>query len=138
MVCPRFFSSPSFPVEAKSTRFRRSGEKCDIICIGSIPPRMYSAFHCSPRPFTKNPIKSFVPTMQVDYHTLRIRFSLVLFSLIIPTAWLYRELDWHVRWYQPYVVMSQGNARAEESVLLDYVRFRPYSYFLTDRMFTAF
>ncbi|KAJ7575407.1 hypothetical protein C8J56DRAFT_871477 [Mycena floridula] len=41
--------------------------------------------------------------------------------LVIPLGFLWRELDWHVRWYQPYVVLSQGNAKAEESLLLDYV-----------------
>ncbi|KAF5392076.1 hypothetical protein D9757_003317 [Collybiopsis confluens] len=46
-------------------------------------------------------------------------------KFIIPPAWVYRELDWHVRWHQPYVVMSRGNARAEESVLLDYVTLGP-------------
>ncbi|KAJ4481095.1 hypothetical protein J3R30DRAFT_3464272 [Lentinula aciculospora] len=51
---------------------------------------------------------SFVPTM-----------------IVIPPAWVYRELDWHVRWYQPYVVMSRGNARPQESVLLDYVTLGP-------------
>ncbi|KAJ3813111.1 hypothetical protein F5876DRAFT_74183 [Lentinula aff. lateritia] len=54
---------------------------------------------------------SFVPTMQV--------------VIVIPPAWFYRGLDWHIRWYQPYVVMSRGNAKPQESVLLDYVTLGP-------------
>ncbi|GAW04104.1 hypothetical protein LENED_005872 [Lentinula edodes] len=54
---------------------------------------------------------SFVPTMQV--------------VIVIPPAWFYRVLDWHIRWYQPYVVMSRGNAKPQESVLLDYVTLGP-------------
>ncbi|KAJ8091850.1 hypothetical protein PM082_021086 [Marasmius tenuissimus] len=41
--------------------------------------------------------------------------------LIIPIAVLWRELDWHVRQYQPYIVLSKGGASAEESLLNDYV-----------------
>jgi hypothetical protein len=61
-------------------------------------------------------------------------------SLIMPFAFAWRELDWNLRWYQvsipfssaawgvylslhqPYVVLQKGNAVAEESLLLDYVR----------------
>lgn len=45
--------------------------------------------------------------------------------LIIPNAILWRELDWMLRSYQPYVVLKKGNARAEESILLDYVELGP-------------
>ncbi|KAL0576640.1 hypothetical protein V5O48_005340 [Marasmius crinis-equi] len=41
--------------------------------------------------------------------------------LIIPIAVLWRELDWHVRQFQPYVILSKGNASAEETLLNDYV-----------------
>ncbi|KDR72946.1 hypothetical protein GALMADRAFT_252304 [Galerina marginata CBS 339.88] len=46
--------------------------------------------------------------------------------LIIPAALAWRELDWNVRWYQPYVVLQKGNARAEESLLLDYIALGPF------------
>ncbi|KAH8826757.1 hypothetical protein DL96DRAFT_1604192, partial [Flagelloscypha sp. PMI_526] len=41
--------------------------------------------------------------------------------LIIPNAILYRELDWMVRYYQPYIVLQRGQASADETLLLDYV-----------------
>ncbi|KAJ7679767.1 hypothetical protein B0H17DRAFT_1206412 [Mycena rosella] len=40
---------------------------------------------------------------------------------VIPVGYLWRTLDWMLRWYQPYVAMSRGSATAEESVLLDYI-----------------
>ncbi|KAK7036712.1 hypothetical protein VNI00_011377 [Paramarasmius palmivorus] len=41
--------------------------------------------------------------------------------LIIPVAFLWRELDWYVRQYQPYVLLSRGSATAEETLTNDYV-----------------
>jgi len=46
--------------------------------------------------------------------------------MIIPIAFTWRELDWMLRWYQPYVVLQKGNARAEESLLLDYIALGPF------------
>ncbi|KAJ7034666.1 hypothetical protein C8F04DRAFT_1182944 [Mycena alexandri] len=40
---------------------------------------------------------------------------------VIPVGYMWRVLDWMLRWYQPYVTMAKGNATAEESVLLDYI-----------------
>ncbi|CAA7266310.1 unnamed protein product [Cyclocybe aegerita] len=45
--------------------------------------------------------------------------------LVIPNAILWRELDWMTRWYQPYLVLQKGNAKAEESLLLDYIALGP-------------
>lgn len=45
--------------------------------------------------------------------------------LIYPLGLVWRELDWYIRWYQPYVVLSQGNAKAEVSLLLDYIALGP-------------
>ncbi|KIM44270.1 hypothetical protein M413DRAFT_443289 [Hebeloma cylindrosporum] len=45
--------------------------------------------------------------------------------LIMPFAFAWRELDWNLRWYQPYVVLQKGNAVAEESLLLDYISLGP-------------
>ncbi|KAH6904972.1 hypothetical protein BKA70DRAFT_1294535 [Coprinopsis sp. MPI-PUGE-AT-0042] len=45
--------------------------------------------------------------------------------LIIPNAILWRELDWMLRSYQPYVSLKKGGAKAEESILLDYVELGP-------------
>ncbi|KAJ7588894.1 hypothetical protein C8J56DRAFT_1049817 [Mycena floridula] len=41
--------------------------------------------------------------------------------LVIPLGYVWRQLDWYIRVYQPYVVLSHGNAKAEESLLLDYL-----------------
>ncbi|KAK7681784.1 hypothetical protein QCA50_015131 [Cerrena zonata] len=38
-----------------------------------------------------------------------------------PMAITWKLTDWAVRWFHPYVLLSQGNARAEDSLLLDYV-----------------
>ncbi|KAF8881984.1 hypothetical protein BD779DRAFT_1754501 [Infundibulicybe gibba] len=40
---------------------------------------------------------------------------------VIPAAFMWRELDSMMRWYQPYVLLANGGARAEESLLLNYV-----------------
>ncbi|TFY76825.1 hypothetical protein EWM64_g7186 [Hericium alpestre] len=32
-----------------------------------------------------------------------------------------QSFDWSVRWWQPYVLLSTGNRRAEETLLLDYI-----------------
>ncbi|KAH9475216.1 hypothetical protein JR316_0012327 [Psilocybe cubensis] len=42
--------------------------------------------------------------------------------LIMPFAFAWRELDFLIRSYQPYVMLQKGNAKAEESLLLDYKR----------------
>ncbi|TFK38446.1 hypothetical protein BDQ12DRAFT_605866 [Crucibulum laeve] len=49
-------------------------------------------------------LSSFIPTL-----------------LIIPAAFTWRELDWNLRLFQPYVLLQKGNASAEEALLLDYV-----------------
>ncbi|KAG7085686.1 hypothetical protein E1B28_003231 [Marasmius oreades] len=41
--------------------------------------------------------------------------------LIMPVSILWRELDWYVRHYHPYVVLSRGNATADETLLHDYI-----------------
>ncbi|KAF8151744.1 hypothetical protein B0H34DRAFT_138353 [Crassisporium funariophilum] len=45
--------------------------------------------------------------------------------LIMPVAFTWRELDWMLRWYQPYIVLQKGNVKAEESLLLDYIALGP-------------
>ncbi|KAJ7636408.1 hypothetical protein FB45DRAFT_446640 [Roridomyces roridus] len=54
----------------------------------------------------------------VSAHFL-VSFTPTLF--VIPVGYIWRSLDWTIRLYQPYVVMSRGNAKAEESVLLNYI-----------------
>ncbi|KAI0344122.1 hypothetical protein BDW22DRAFT_1372815 [Trametopsis cervina] len=40
---------------------------------------------------------------------------------ILPLSLLWTIVDYVIRWYQPYIVLSQGHARAEDSLMLDYV-----------------
>lgn len=49
-------------------------------------------------------ITSFVPTL-----------------LVVPLAFFWAVADWMLRWYQPYVTLSEGNAPAARSILLDYI-----------------
>ncbi|KAJ3821159.1 hypothetical protein F5878DRAFT_620584 [Lentinula raphanica] len=61
----------------------------------------------------------------ISFASAQFLLSFVPTMIVIPPAWVYRELDWHVRWYQPFVMMSQGNAKPQESVLLNYVTLGP-------------
>ncbi|KAJ6482096.1 hypothetical protein C8R47DRAFT_1133907 [Mycena vitilis] len=67
-----------------------------------------------------------VPQRNV-FSVVSTQFLLAFFPglFVIPVAFMWRVLDYALRWYQPYVVMSKGNATAEESVLLDYVNLGP-------------
>ncbi|KIK54647.1 hypothetical protein GYMLUDRAFT_231808 [Collybiopsis luxurians FD-317 M1] len=77
-----------------------------------------------------------VPTKNaISFASAQFLLSFVPTLFVIGPAWVYRELDWHVRWYQPYVVMSKGDARAEESVLLDYVTLGPLLSFINSAKF---
>ncbi|OAX35822.1 hypothetical protein K503DRAFT_696301 [Rhizopogon vinicolor AM-OR11-026] len=49
-------------------------------------------------------ITSFVPTL-----------------LVVPLSFFWAVADWMLRWYQPYVTLSEGKAPAARSILLDYV-----------------
>ncbi|KAG1864998.1 hypothetical protein DFJ58DRAFT_771933 [Suillus subalutaceus] len=49
-------------------------------------------------------LTSFVPTL-----------------LVVPLAYFWAVADWMLRWYQPYVTLSEGKAPAARSILLDYV-----------------
>ncbi|KAG2113491.1 uncharacterized protein F5147DRAFT_681196 [Suillus discolor] len=49
-------------------------------------------------------LTSFVPTL-----------------LVVPLAYFWAVADWMLRWYQPYVTLSEGNAPAARSILLDYI-----------------
>ncbi|KAG8215750.1 hypothetical protein J3R82DRAFT_7648 [Butyriboletus roseoflavus] len=40
---------------------------------------------------------------------------------IVPLAYFWSVVDWMLRWYQPYVTLSEGKASAPRSILLDYV-----------------
>lgn len=49
-------------------------------------------------------LTSFVPTL-----------------LVVPLAYFWAVTDWMLRWYQPYVTLSEGKAPASRSILLDYI-----------------
>ncbi|KAJ6617982.1 hypothetical protein B0H10DRAFT_2031581 [Mycena sp. CBHHK59/15] len=63
-----------------------------------------------------------VPARNV-FSVVSTQFLLSFFPtlFVIPVGYMWRVLDWTLRWFQPYVTMSRGNATAEESVLLDYI-----------------
>ncbi|KAJ7485219.1 hypothetical protein B0H11DRAFT_2018547 [Mycena galericulata] len=67
-----------------------------------------------------------VPVQNV-FSVVSTQFLLSFFPtlFVIPVGYMWRMLDWMLRWYQPYVTMSRGNATAEESVLLDYIPLGP-------------
>ncbi|KAF9478762.1 hypothetical protein BDN70DRAFT_879571 [Pholiota conissans] len=46
--------------------------------------------------------------------------------LVLPFAFAWRELDWNIRLYQPYLVLQKGSAIAEESLFLDYTGLGPF------------
>jgi len=41
-------------------------------------------------------------------------------------AFMWREFDRNLRWFQPYIVLQKGNVVAEESVLIDYISLGPF------------
>ncbi|KAF8433924.1 hypothetical protein L210DRAFT_3454427 [Boletus edulis BED1] len=43
--------------------------------------------------------------------------------IAVPLAHFWTQADWLLRWYQPYVTLSQGGAPASRSILLDYIAF---------------
>ncbi|KAF9267207.1 hypothetical protein L218DRAFT_955685 [Marasmius fiardii PR-910] len=57
----------------------------------------------------------------IGFASAQFLLAFVPTVLIIPVAYLWRELDWYVRQYQPYVLLSRGNASADETLLNDYV-----------------
>ncbi|KAJ6589046.1 hypothetical protein B0H19DRAFT_1102703 [Mycena capillaripes] len=67
-----------------------------------------------------------VPQRNV-FSVVSTQFLLSFFPglFVLPVGYMWRVLDWMLRWYQPYVTMSKGNATAEESVLLDYIALGP-------------
>ncbi|KAF7361328.1 hypothetical protein MSAN_01165400 [Mycena sanguinolenta] len=66
----------------------------------------------------------FAVPQQNVFFVVSTQFLLSFFPtlFVIPVGYLWRVLDWALRQWQPYVTMAKGNATAEESVLLDYVR----------------
>ncbi|EGN97443.1 hypothetical protein SERLA73DRAFT_75127 [Serpula lacrymans var. lacrymans S7.3] len=63
-----------------------------------VPPENVFKFACTQF------LTSFIPTL-----------------FVAPLGYLWSVTDWMLRWYQPYVTLSKGEAPAEESILLDYI-----------------
>ncbi|KAK0470651.1 hypothetical protein IW261DRAFT_1573086 [Armillaria novae-zelandiae] len=74
----------------------------------------------------KNQGFSVPETNPLGFASAQFLLSFVPTVFVIPVAFLWRELDWYLRWYQPYVVLSRGNASVEEGILLDYISLGPF------------
>lgn len=74
----------------------------------------------------KNQGFSVPETNPLGFASAQFLLSFVPTIFVIPVAFLWRELDWYLRWYQPYVVLSRGNASVEEGILLDYISLGPF------------
>ncbi|KAG1744995.1 uncharacterized protein EDB91DRAFT_1122044 [Suillus paluster] len=62
------------------------------------------------------PQKNVIPILSTRFIT-----SFVPTLLVIPFVFFWAVADWMLRWYQPYVTLSEGNAPAARSILLDYI-----------------
>ncbi|KAG2072503.1 hypothetical protein BDR04DRAFT_1230480 [Suillus decipiens] len=64
-------------------------------------------------PVSKKNLISFVST--------EFLASFVPTFMVVPLAYFWGLADWVLRWYQPYITLSKGNAPAARSILLDYI-----------------
>jgi hypothetical protein len=62
------------------------------------------------------PEKNVIPLVSTQFLT-----SFVPTLLVVPLAYFWAVADWMLRWYQPYVTLSEGKAPAARSILLDYI-----------------
>ncbi|KAH7886617.1 hypothetical protein F5I97DRAFT_1020265 [Phlebopus sp. FC_14] len=63
-----------------------------------------------------------VPTENIfSFVSTQFLTSFVPTLLVAPLAFFWSVADWMLRWYQPYVTLSEGNAPASRSILLDYI-----------------
>ncbi|EED84233.1 predicted protein [Postia placenta Mad-698-R] len=60
-----------------------------------------------------------------DFIAPSFLISFVPIVLIFPIARLWATADWGIQYVQPYIMLANGNARAEDSVLLDYMPLKP-------------
>ncbi|KAF8063359.1 hypothetical protein FPV67DRAFT_238820 [Lyophyllum atratum] len=66
------------------------------------------------------------PNNKLDLISPQFLLSFFPTILVAPFAFLWRELDWNLRWFQPYIVLWKGRSPAEESLLLNYVALGPF------------
>ncbi|EED79611.1 predicted protein [Postia placenta Mad-698-R] len=62
-----------------------------------------------------------------DFIAPSFLISFVPIVLIFPIARLWATADWGIQYVQPYIMLANGNAQAEDSVLLDYMPLKTYS-----------
>ncbi|KAG1820009.1 hypothetical protein EV424DRAFT_1323021 [Suillus variegatus] len=85
-----------------------------MICLGIV---LEIALHISGRSNGFSvPEKNVITFVSTQFLT-----SFVPTLLVVPLAYFWAVADWMLRWYQPYVTLSEGNAPAARSILLDYV-----------------
>ncbi|GLB42726.1 putative protein of unknown function (DUF3433) [Lyophyllum shimeji] len=66
------------------------------------------------------------PNNALDIVSPQFLLSFFPTILVAPFAFMWRELDWNLRWFQPYIVLWKGRSPAEESLLLDYIALGPF------------
>ncbi|KAF7366283.1 hypothetical protein MSAN_00884500 [Mycena sanguinolenta] len=71
------------------------------------------------------PPKGFAVPQQNFLVSTQFLLSFFPNLFVMPIGYLWRVLDCTLRQYQPYVTLANGNATAEESVLLDYICLGP-------------
>ncbi|KAG1795683.1 uncharacterized protein HD556DRAFT_368369 [Suillus plorans] len=85
-----------------------------MICLGIV---LEIALHISDRSNGFSvPEKNVITFVSTQFLT-----SFVPTLLVVPLAYFWAVADWMLRWYQPYVTLSEGNAPAARSILLDYI-----------------
>ncbi|KAF8553065.1 hypothetical protein OG21DRAFT_1485715 [Imleria badia] len=71
-----------------------------------------------------------VPTNSVfSFASTQFLTSFFPTLLVVPIAHFWTSADWLLRWYQPYVALSEGKEPATRSILLDYVGLKYYPHF---------
>ncbi|KAG1824676.1 uncharacterized protein BJ212DRAFT_1321839 [Suillus subaureus] len=86
-----------------------------MICLGIA---LEIALHISDRSNGFSvPEKNIITFVSTQFLT-----SFVPTLLVVPLAYFWAVADWMLRWYQPYVTLSEGKAPAARSILLDYHR----------------
>ncbi|KAG2072502.1 hypothetical protein BDR04DRAFT_1074030 [Suillus decipiens] len=64
----------------------------------------------------------YFPTKNlISFVSTEFLASFVPTLMVVPLAYFWAVADWMLRWYQPYVTLSEGNAPAARSILLDYI-----------------
>ncbi|CAK5263340.1 unnamed protein product [Mycena citricolor] len=80
----------------------------------SLKPALYT-YHLE-MAASRSPRKMFSLVFHHNFYSL---LSPVC-TFVIPVGYFWRNLDWTIRWYQPYVNLLRGNATVEESIQMDY------------------